>query len=329
EKLFFCIGDVSGKGVPASLFMAVTRSLFRSISNHEHSPAKIVTAMNNSLSESNEASMFVTFFCGVIDMTTGHMRYCNAGHNAPITLTDHIAELPVDPNIPLGITPGFEFTEQEADIHYDDAIFLYTDGVTEAENVNHELFGEERMIQVLHTRRPASEQMACVAEAVKEFRGEAPQSDDITVLFVHYLGRSVTADIEIKLPLENDISQIPLLEGFMEEIRSAKNLDGGLTMSLNLAIEEAVTNVMMYAYPDGEKGVVNLKAVLKDSSIVFVLTDGGIAFDPTTAPEADTSLGVEERAIGGLGIHLVRNIMDEVKYRREDGMNILTMIKNI
>lgn len=329
EKLFYCIGDVSGKGVPASLFMAVTRSLFRSVSNHEHSPAKIVTTINNSLSESNDASMFVTFFCGVLDMKTGHMVYCNAGHNAPIALTDHIAELPVDSNIPLGIMPGFEFTEQEADIRYDDAIFLYTDGVTEAENIHHELFGEERMINVLHTRRSASEQMACVADAVREFRGEAAQSDDITVLFIHYLGKEETDNKVLKITFDNDISQIPKLEGFIDEIREATGIDAGLAMSLNLALEEAVTNVMMYAYPEGASGSVNLKAILKEECVEFVLWDKGIPFDPTAAPEADTTLGVEERAIGGLGIHLVRNIMDSISYENKNGMNILTMIKNL
>ena len=329
EKLFFCIGDVSGKGVPASLFMAVTRSLFRSVSNHEHSPAKIVTTINNTVSDSNDASMFVTFFCGVLDMKTGHLVYSNAGHNAPFMLTDRIAELPVDPNIPLGVLPGFKFSEQEVDIKYDDAIFLYTDGVSEAENINHELFGEERMIKVLHTRRPAAEQLSCIADAVIKFRGEAAQSDDITVLFIHYLGQKDTEDSKVlKMTFDNDIKQIPMLEGFMNEIEEATGIDPSLTMSLNLALEEAVTNVMMYAYPKGQHGNVNLKAILKDGSIEFVLWDKGVPFDPTAAPEADTTLGVEERAIGGLGIHLVRNIMDTVSYENKNGMNILTMIKN-
>ena len=130
------------------------------------------------------------------------------------------------------------------------------------------------------------------------------------------------------MTFDNDIKQIPMLEGFMNEIEEATGIDPSLTMSLNLALEEAVTNVMMYAYPKGQHGNVNLKAILKDGSIEFVLWDKGVPFDPTAAPEADTTLGVEERAIGGLGIHLVRNIMDSVSYENKNGMNILTMIKN-
>ena len=133
----------------------------------------------------------------------------------------------------------------------------------------------------------------------------------------------------IKITFDNDISQIPQLEGFIDEVQKATGIDPSLAMGLNLALEEAVTNVMMYAYPKGQHGNANLKAILKDGSIEFVLWDKGIAFDPTAAPEADTTLGVEERAIGGLGIHLVRNIMDKVSYENKNGMNILTMIKNI
>jgi sigma-B regulation protein RsbU (phosphoserine phosphatase) len=329
EKLFFCIGDVSGKGVPASLFMAVTRSLFRSISIREENPARIVTAMNQGLSESNDSAMFVTLFCGVLDMRTGHLRYCNAGHNAPLLLRDKIGELDVIPNLPLGVMMDAEFVLQETDLHYDDALFLYTDGVTEAENIHKELFGEKRLMEVLHTRRSAAEQLQCIASAVKEFRGEAPQSDDITVLFLHYLGQPEGKAPVCKIVLDNDISQIPRLADFIEEISAVKPIEPGMAMSLNLALEEAVTNVMMYAYPQGQHGNVCLAATILDTGLEFVLSDKGKPFDPTAAPEADTTLGVEERAIGGLGIHLVRNIMDSISYENKNGMNILTMIKNL
>ena len=188
EHLYFCVGDVSGKGVPASLVMAVTRSLFRTLAGRETKAGDIVTQMNNSMSDMNESNMFVTLFCGVLDMKTGHLDYCNAGHNAPLFFTDKIAELPVVPNVPLGILQDFEYQEQSIEIKHDDALFLYTDGVTEAENIHHELFGEQRLIEIMHTRRTAQEHLEAVKAAVQAFVGEAPQSDDITVLFIHYLG---------------------------------------------------------------------------------------------------------------------------------------------
>ena len=323
EKLFFCIGDVSGKGVPASLVMAVTRSLFRAESSHEESPAKILSSMNNSMAEVNENNMFVTFFCGILDLATGRLRYGNAGHNAPVMLTDHKSPLPVQPNLPLGIMPGYEFQDQETVMEYDDAIFLYTDGLTEAENKSHELYGEERMYAVLSSRRSAAEHLEAITESVSEFVGDAPQSDDLTMLFIHYLNRVHN------LVLKNNVQELSRLEGFMENVAEGCNMDAALATNINLALEEAVTNVVMYAYPEGTEGEVDIEAAVTADGLRFVISDDGVPFDPTTAPEADITLGVEERPIGGLGIFLVRKIMDSVEYRRENGRNRLIMTKNL
>lgn len=193
EKLFFCIGDVSGKGVPASLVMAKTCTLFRAISLHENSPARIATIMSNTLAKNNQNQMFVTFFLGVLDLATGTVHYCNAGHNPPIILTDAIRFLSSEPNLPLGVLEDFEYQEQIVVLEYDDALFLYTDGLTEAEDASAQLFGEERMQQVLHGRLPSAEHLQSMQDAVQKFVGEAPQSDDLTMLFIHYLGNADTS----------------------------------------------------------------------------------------------------------------------------------------
>lgn len=323
EKLYFCIGDVSGKGVPASLVMAVTRSLFRAESAHQDSPAKILEAMNNSMAEVNENNMFVTFFCGVLDLGTGRLRYCNAGHNAPVMLTDHKSFLPVHANLALGIMGGMVYQEQETVMNYDDAIFLYTDGLTEAENLNHELFGEERMDKVLSSRRSAQGHLEAMQEAVAEYVGEAPQSDDLTMLFIHYLKKVHN------LVLKNKVEELSRLEEFMDSVAEGCNLDAATATNINLALEEAVTNVVMYAYPEGTEGEVDIEATILDGVLKFVISDDGVPFDPTAVPEADVTLGVEERPIGGLGIFLVRKIMDSVEYCRENGRNRLTMTKYI
>jgi sigma-B regulation protein RsbU (phosphoserine phosphatase) len=329
EKLYFCIGDVSGKGVPASLVMAVTRSLFRTVSAHEKSPQRIVTLMNDSMSDMNDNNMFVTFFCGVLDMATGHLRYCNAGHNPPVVYNDEVKYLPALPNLPLGIMSGMSFQEQEMDLNYDDSIFLYTDGVTEAENNEHEQFGESRMEAVLRTRRNAQDNLHEMQKAVADFVDGADPSDDLTMLFIHYLNDMQPDETERHLILHNDIQQIPQLAEFIETIAEEIELDQGLAMSLNLALEEAVTNVILYAYPEGSDGLVDIEAILSKDKLRFIISDSGMEFDPTAAPEADVTLGVEDRPIGGLGIYLVRKIMDTVSYERADGKNILSMTKKL
>ena len=325
EKLYFCIGDVSGKGIPASLVMAVTRTAFRTVSAREDSPALIVRSINDGMVEMNEYNLFVTFFCGVLSLDTGHLCYCNAGHNPPRALTDRIFDIPTEPNLPLGIVSGYPFVEQELDLQYDDALFLYTDGLTEAENSRQELFGEARMEAALHGRKSAMEHLKNMQKQVAEFVGDAPQSDDLTMLFLHYLGKKMG----YHLTLFNDIRQISLLAGFMDRIRVENNLNPGLATNINLALEEAVTNVVMYAYPKGTKEKINLEAVRDGNTLRFTLTDRGRVFDPTAAPKANIAASLKDRPIGGLGIHLVRTIMDSVTYRRVEGKNVLTMTINI
>ncbi|MBO5635250.1 MAG: SpoIIE family protein phosphatase [Bacteroidales bacterium] len=328
DKLFFCIGDVSGKGVPASLVMAMTRSLFRSVAGHEDSPATIVSNMNDSMAEMNENNMFVTFFCGILDLENGHLEYCNAGHNPPLILADTKMKLDTIPNLPLGIMAGMDYQEQEADLRFDDSLFLYTDGLTEAENINHELFGEERMSKILSKRRNAESHLKVIEEAIKDFVGEAPQSDDLTMLFIHYT-KAREGYSAHHLALDNDIRQIPRLSGFLQAIFEEKHLDEATSMGINLALEEAVTNVMNYAYPEGTIGDVKIDVRIDGNKMEFMVSDNGKEFDPTERPAPKLDVSVEERPIGGLGIHLIRSIMDDVKYRRESGKNILTMTKII
>ena len=327
-NLYFCIGDVSGKGIPAALVMAVTRSVFRSITTHEDSPKMIVTSMNDSMVDVNENNMFVTFFCGILNLETGHFRYCNAGHNPPMILTDSIRTLPVESNIPLGVLQGYEFIEQEAVLQFDDALFLYTDGLSEAENIEHEQFGVIRIQEALRGRKRSSMHLKTIQAHVDEFVGDAPQSDDLSMLFIHYLGNAGNRPAIRRITLTNKIEEISKIAGFIDEIAADIKLDQSTANKLNLALEEAVTNVVNYAYPDAV-GTIDIHAIEKQGLLVFNIIDSGIPFDPTKAPEADTSSSVAERPIGGLGIHLVRTIMDTVQYDYSDGKNILTLTKNI
>ena len=182
EKLYFCIGDVSGKGVPASLVMAVTQTLFRNIAVHTVSPSHIVETMNDCINANNDESMFVTLFVGVLDLATGHLHYCNAGHNAPYVQG---VQLPCNANLPVGIIAGRKFTEQETDIAPGTTIFLYTDGLTEAENARHELFGEERLENAISGFTGSTQELIeTMTAAVRQFAGNTEQSDDLTMLAI-------------------------------------------------------------------------------------------------------------------------------------------------
>ena len=191
EKLFFCIGDVSGKGVPASLFMAVTRSLFRNISAHVAIPSEIVRTLNNAMAEGNDTNMFVTVFVGVLDLTNGLLRYCNAGHEAPLLVGRDVGALSCDPNLPIGVLQGYEYTQQEVSIDSGTTIFLYTDGLNEAENYEHAQFGDLRIWNLakllLNEQRHQPKRMIdAMDNAVHTFVGDAEQSDDLTMLAIQY-----------------------------------------------------------------------------------------------------------------------------------------------
>ena len=334
NKLFFCVGDVSGKGVPASIVMAMTRSIFRSFSSYLNSPAQIVTQMNDSLSgEGNDQSMFVTLFLGVLDLSTGELKYCNAGHNAPIHHTPHtIHLLDCISNLPLGVLGGFEYQEQEAKMEVGDTLFLYTDGLTEAENGAHEQFGEERMNERLAMSGDwlPEQIIKDMQQAVAEFVGDAEQSDDLTMFAIRLLDKSqiINHNSQIttghySLVMRNDIQQIPTLAEWIEMI----GLPQELNMPINLALEEAVSNVMLYAYP-GKSGQVLVECD-KSDKLVFTITDSGVPFDPTQQEDPDVTQSAEDRPIGGLGIFLVRQIMDDIRYERKDDKNILTLTKKL
>lgn len=190
EKLYFTIGDVSGKGIPASLFMAVTRSLFRSIAVHLKEPVRIVESMNASVSETNESNMFVTLFVGVLDMKTGIMEYCNAGHNPPIliTPTGQVNYMNVKPNIPVGLFDSFSYQGEKIMLEAGSKLFMYTDGLTEAENPKAELFSDAKLLSSVteHKGENPFEMTSHIVEQVAAHAHTAPQSDDLTILIIEY-----------------------------------------------------------------------------------------------------------------------------------------------
>ena len=189
EKLFFCIGDVSGKGAPSAMLMSVTHGLFRSASAHDSNPARIMEAINEVTCQGNDSNMFVTMFIGVLDLPTGCLRYCDAGHDAPfIIVNGKWSMVNVTPHLPIGVFDDTKYTVQEISIQPDSIIFLYTDGLTEAMNAEHKQFGLERIQAVLDTcaDHDTKEILEKITQSVDGFVKHAEQSDDLTMLAIKY-----------------------------------------------------------------------------------------------------------------------------------------------
>ncbi|HXI12723.1 MAG TPA: SpoIIE family protein phosphatase [Thermoanaerobaculia bacterium] len=193
-KLYFCIGDVSGKGIPAALMMAVSRALFRSFILAGRTPASMMSAVNRQLCDETDEAMFVTAFCGVIDPATGEVRYSNAGHNPPMILNrdGSVRSLEALPGLVLGHLPQFNYVEQSALLEQGDVLYLYTDGISEATDAADELFSVERLERLLSERATSTvrDLAAATIAAVNTFVGDAPQSDDLTLLCIRFLRRS-------------------------------------------------------------------------------------------------------------------------------------------
>ena len=333
EKLYFCIGDVSGKGVPSSLVMAVVHSFFRSLSVHESSPARIMQLLNEASCEGNETNMFVTLFIGVLDLPTGRLRYCNAGHDAPLIINHGVKPLAVNANLPVGLFTDIEYVQQSEQLQDGTTLFLYTDGLTEASNPQGQLFGLQRIIDGVQqcleegNSSPTTLMEALHQQAV-QFADGAQQSDDLTMVAVHYHRPEESIVLQETKLLTNDVKQVPELNQFIQSVAGKLNLDHSTSSQLMLAVEEAVVNVMSYAYPLGTQGDITVEAKATEQWLKFIITDQGKAFDPTQGGDADTTLSAEDRPIGGLGILLVQQLMDTINYERVDGNNVLTLKKN-
>lgn len=339
DELFFIIGDVAGKGVPASLYMAVTRTLFRNLAGNYQSAANIVREMNHAIASTNDSYVFVTVFVGVLDMKTHYLTYCNAAHNAPVMITTEgeCSLLEVETNLPIGIEDRYNYNEQQVDFPPGSALLLYTDGLTEAmyfsNDGSRKLFGEQRVLHDVEKNSKASaiEVIDFLKQHVSVFADGTEQSDDLTMLFLrHGTAQQPGVDPSRRLIMKNEMSEVGRLRAFFFSVCREHGIDDENAKTLNLALEEWVANVINYAYPKGMRGHVEVTADVSDDVLTFVIKDHGAAFDPTQHEEVDIDAELDERAIGGLGIHLIRTIMDTVEYQRtSDGYNRLVLTKRI
>lgn len=330
-KLFFCIGDVSGKGVPSAMLMSVARSLFRILSQKFDSPSKILEYMNKELCRGNDSNMFITFFVGCMDLYSGEVLFSNAGHDKPFVVAKDIALLSSKSNLPLAVFPNTQYEEQSFTLEPGTLLLLYTDGLTEAKNVERQAFGRSRIQTVLEKFRTREDQslnnlVSTLSDEVHAFAGEAPQSDDLTLLALRFDPENNRRD---QITLINKKSEVTRFGTFIKDFLGPLELDKKVAAGMRLAVEEAVVNVINYAYPLGVEGEVLINADTNGREVRFTITDKGYPFDPTTVLEPDTTLDAQNRPIGGLGILLSRNLMDSISYSRKDGKNVLFLTKFI
>jgi sigma-B regulation protein RsbU (phosphoserine phosphatase) len=330
EKLFFCVGDVSGKGVPAALIMAITQVLFRDIASRESNPMHIMNRINQMACRNNRNNIFITMFVGVLDLPTGILRYCNAGHNKPIMVNCiNSQEIDAKPNLPVGLFDDFKYDMQEMTIESGSTLFLYTDGLTEAKDIRRKQFGEERLMRLIADSHSTDTRLLVdtAVTQVTQFAEGTEQSDDLTLLAIRYAPKQEETVLSESLTLKNDPRQVSLLSSFVKDVFGRLDIEPKLARDIRLAVEEAVVNVIDYAYPRGMEGDVAVDVSSNGHQVKVIISDTGTPFDPTKENRADTTLSVEDRPIGGLGILLVRKLMDSINYERINGKNVLTLKK--
>ena len=328
----FLVADVSGKGIPAAMFMMTAKTIIKDLAERGLEVNEVLTEANEKLCENNESGMFVTVWMGVLDLTTGNLKYANAGHNPPLLLHENgdFEFLRTRAGFVLGGMDGVNYRINEIILSAGDRIFLYTDGVTEATNTEGELYGEERLMEFMNKNCSTEAQRLLkeLKENIDGFVGGAPQFDDITMLMLDYKKSNAVNTCERVFPAkENALSDVI---GFVEETLDGIGCPMKTATALCVAIEEVFVNVARYAY-GGNEGDVKLQIDLseKDITVIFRISDKGVPFNPLKKPDPDITLTAEEREIGGLGIFITKKTMDNVSYAYENGENILTMTKKI
>jgi len=331
RRFFFCIGDVSGKGVPAALFMAVTKTLIKSRTTEDCSTASILTHINDELSEENSSNMFVTLFACILDVTTGEFIYTNAGHNPPyLRRKDGSLERLDQRHGPVaGAMPGMVYGEAHAFLAPGDLLLLYTDGVTEAMNVKKELFSEERLVEILRDGGPASTYAFVdkTVAAVETFEQGAEQTDDITVLALQLLSTAADdTDLADKFTVRSHLSEMSVIEEKLNAFATRSKLPVATTSKLKIVMDELISNIINYGYADDAEHEIEICLELVGHRLVVTIADDGVPFNPLTVKPPDTSASLSEREIGGLGIHLVRNLVDKISYRRRVDKNTISVV---
>ena len=322
RHLAIVMADVSGKGVPAALFMVIGKTLIKDHTGLHDDLGEVFTEVNNILCASNTEEMFITAFEGVLNLKTGELRYVNAGHEMPFICRKNGVYEPfkVKAGFVLAGMEGIRYRSGIVQLQPGDKIFQYSDGVPEAMNRKNEQYGMQRLGKVLaqNSEKTPAELLPAIKADLDAFVGEAEQFDDITMLCVKFNTKDQRSDISVT----PDKDSIKTVTEFMERTLEEWEAPMKVLIIFDIAFYEIYSNIVYYS------GATNAKITVtaSDEKLSLLFEDDGIPYNPTTAKEPDVTLSAEERDIGGLGIFMVKKMAADIHYENTDGKNRLTVV---
>jgi sigma-B regulation protein RsbU (phosphoserine phosphatase) len=328
DNLAVVIADVSGKGIPAALFMVIAKTLINN-NSAGNSPAAVFENVNKKLCENNEMGLFVTAIIGFYNIPTGRFVFVNAGHNPPLLKRygESYEFVRTDPCIVLAFMEDIKYKEQELYLQPGDALYLYTDGVTEAMSGDKELFGEQRLLNALNENKDCCPQelLQAVKREVDNYADGTEQADDITMLALKISENPDNP--EKKMKLQAKVENLARIIDFVNRELERNGCPPDMQDRINVAVEEIFVNIAHYAYEQGTGDVTLVISVTDKAVIKF--EDTGKYYNPLESADPDLETDLSSREIGGLGIYLVKKLVDSIEYSRIDNKNILTITKNL
>ncbi len=328
-RFMFLIADVSGKGVPAALFMMTVKTLINNLSQMNYSPKQLIEIVNNKICQTNKHGFFVTVLIGIVDINTGETSIINCGHNPPLIKRQNsdYEYLQLESNIALGVFEDSKFEIYETKLNPGDIIYTYTDGVTEAINKDNVVYGETRLCKCLNNISDTEplEITQKIRTSIKEYTDSNMQSDDITMLVFKYNGILNNVKTYKQIAQQGNYKQF---YNWLHAVCEEWSINEELSYKLDMCAEEIFANITFYAYPENA-GMLEATLTKNDDNISIEFKDDGIAYNPLEKPDPDVNLPPEERPLGGLGIYMIKNMADDIFYKRVKKQNILTLVFKI
>ena len=314
------VADVSGKGIGAALYMMKAQALIKNTLKSKKTLSEAFYAINNDLYEGNDSCMFVSAFMAVVDVLSGEVEYVNAGHTHPLFDDGNGYEfIRPEKNVVLGVKKNVRFVTQKLTMKRNDRIFLYTDGVTEAENKNSDFYGEEKLKKVLSQKFVSPEKtLDNVLKNIRKYAGNTAQSDDITMLEFCYQGMNGK-----QLTVAAKLDKLSEVLGFLRDDMVESKILPSVQFRMIEAAEEVFVNIAQYAYADFENGEVDILTDFRENTYMAAFIDGGRKYNPLAIKDPKVKAKFKDRQIGGLGIFLVKKLADSVEYEYDNNHNIL------